>query len=272
MYSITASIVTYKNDIEELRNAINSFLNTQLDVKIYIIDNSPLPNIEEYVKYDSRIEYHFNNANIGFGAAHNIIMSQPEKMGQYHLVLNPDIYFHQNVLESLYSYMEKNKDVGNIMPRVIYPNRETQNLCKLLPTPIDWLIRILMPIKTIKDKINYRFEMQFADMEQIINVPYLSGCFMFLRSSVIQEIGLFDTGIFMYGEDTDINRRIYMKYKTIYYPNVTIIHRHEKGSHKNLRLLWIHIKAAIYYFNKWGWFFDKERKRINAETIKLYSK
>ncbi|NLL99980.1 MAG: glycosyltransferase family 2 protein, partial [Treponema sp.] len=28
-----------------------------------------------------------------------------------------------------------------------------------------------------------------------------------------------------------------------------------------------HIKAIVYYFNKWGWFFDKERKLINKNTI-----
>ena len=93
---------------------------------------------------------------------------------------------------------------------------------------------------------------------------------MFLRKSTIEDIGLFDEGIFMYGEDTDLNRRIYQKYKTLYYPKVTIIHDFEKGSHKNLRLLWIHIKAAIYYLNKWGWVFDNERTRINKATKLKY--
>ena len=104
-----------------------------------------------------------------------------------------------------------------------------------------------------------------------MNVPYLSGCFMFLRKSVIEKIGVFDEGIFMYGEDTDLNRRIHEKYRTMYYPEVIITHDFEKGSHKNWRLFWIHVKAAIYYMNKWGWIFDKQRKRINEQTKRLYS-
>ncbi|MCD7932675.1 MAG: hypothetical protein LUH15_15715 [Tannerellaceae bacterium] len=112
--------------------------------------------------------------------------------------------------------------------------------------------------KNIREQIDYRFEMRFTDYNQIMNVPYLSGCFMFLRTSVIKEIGLFDEHIFMYCEDTDLNRRIYQKYKTIYYPDVSIVHNFEKGSHKNIRLLWIHIKAAVYYLNKWGWFLIKK--------------
>lgn len=266
---VTASIVTYKNKKEILDDAVNSFLNTNLDVRLYIIDNSPTDIIRHWYS-DSRIEYIFNNKNIGFGAGHNIIMRDHSKLGLYHLVLNPDIRFEQGVVESLFKFMEKNPDIGNCMPRIIYPNGELQYLCKLLPTPKDWLFRMFMPLRKVRERIDYQFEMHFTDYQHIMDVPYLSGCFMFLRSAVIEEIGVFDEGIFMYGEDTDLNRRIYKKYRTVFYPEVTIIHDFEKGSHKNFRLLWIHIKAAIYYLNKWGWFFDKERRAINKEIKQQY--
>ena len=41
---------------------------------------------------------------------------------------------------------------------------------------------------------------------------------MFLKCEVLKDIGLFDENIFMYLEDTDLNRRIHSKYKTIFYP------------------------------------------------------
>lgn len=268
---ISATIVAYKNNIDELNLSIKSFLETNLNVAIYIIDNSPTDSLKDKIYKDNRVRYIFMNKNNGFGAGHNEILSHPELMGKYHLVLNPDIHFEPGVIDRLYSYMENNPDVGNVMPKVIYPNGDLQYLCKLLPTPIDWIGRLIIPFKAIKDKINDKFEMHFADYNKCMNVPYLSGCFMFLRTSVIKEIGLFDTHIFMYGEDTDLNRRIHAKYKTMYNPDVTIIHRHEQGSHKNLHLMWIHIKAAIYYFNKWGWFIDKERKEINRKTINEYT-
>ena len=94
---------------------------------------------------------------------------------------------------------------------------------------------------------------------------------MFLRKSVIEEVGVFDEGIFMYGEDTDLNRRIFQKYRIMYYPSATITHAFEKGSHKKIRLFWIHVKAAVYYLNKWGWFFDKERREINKKAKLAYT-
>jgi GT2 family glycosyltransferase len=269
--TLSIAIVTYRNKFAVLQDVIDSVLLTTLNIKLYIIDNSPTNELKNLIPQDSRLEYIFMNSNNGFGAGHNVILRHPEKMGKYHLVLNPDVSFALGTLEKLYDYMERNLDVGNVMPKIIYPNGDLQYLCKLLPTPMDWIGRMFIPFKSIKRRINDRFEMHFADYESEMNVPYLSGCFMFLRKSVIEEVGVFDEGIFMYGEDTDLNRRIYQKYRTMYYPKVTIIHAFEKGSHKNFRLFWIHVKAAIYYLNKWGWFFDKERRDINKKTKSAYT-
>ena len=52
----------------------------------------------------------------------------------------------------------------------------------------------------------------------------------------------------------------------MYYPAVSIIHAHERASYKNIKMLWVHISNIIKYFNKWGWLFDKERRRINAKS------
>jgi hypothetical protein len=266
---ISATIVTYKNNIDILKQTIDSCLNSELEVKLYIVDNSCEDSIRQLC-VDSCVEYIPMKSNIGFGAAHNVIMNDKKKLGTYHLVLNPDIRFEKGVLEKIFEFMQENPDIGNLMPKIIYPNGEIQHLCKLLPTPRDWFIRMFIPIKKIKDQIDYNLEMKFSDYNQIMDVPYLSGCFMFLRTDVIKKIGVFDEGIFMYGEDTDLNRRIFKNYRTVYFPIVTVIHDFEKGSHKSFRLLWIHIKAAIYYMNKWGWFFDKERTKINKQIKEKY--
>lgn len=271
MYQVTATIVTYKNTPEEIRTAAESFLNCSLNVHLYLVDNSPEPTLGSLYDSDSRVDYFYLNANRGFGAGHNVIMRQLPKMGKYHLVMNPDIFFPEGTIEGLFEYMENNPDVGNVMPKVLFPDGSFQYLCKLLPTPIDWFARMFIPIKPIKDRINYRFEMRFADFTKPMNVPYLSGCFMFLRRDVINEIGVFDEHIFMYGEDADLNRRIHQKYRTMYYPGVTVTHAYEGGTHKNFRLFWITVKALSYYLTKWGWFFDAERRRVNRETIALYT-
>ena len=138
MVDLSVSIVLFNNKKEQVEKAINSVLNTSLRVRLFLIDNSASDNLKSLSNIDNRITYIFNNANLGFGKAHNIaIRKSIEENIPYHLVLNPDIYFERGVLEELYNFMENNLDVGLVMPKVLYPDGKLQYLCKLLPTPFD---------------------------------------------------------------------------------------------------------------------------------------
>ncbi len=270
---ITASIVLYQNDKAELKQAITSVLRN-VEVKIlFLIDNSPSNDLEEFASLDTRIDYIFVNANNGFGAGHNIAIRRVIDESDYHIVVNPDVSFGDKVIGELESYARKNPEIANLMPKVMYNNGELQYLCKLLPTPYDWIGRRFNPWKSMVEKRNRIFEMRFTNYDQVMQVPYLSGCFMFLKVEALKKVGLFDEGIFMYGEETDLCRRLISAgYKTLYYPKTSITHTFHKGSHKSWRLTKIGIRSAIYYFNKWGWLFDSERRRINKETLRLLNR
>lgn len=255
MYDITSSIVVYNTKPDELRKAIDSFLKTELNVHLYVSDNSPNSYLKEFVENidDSRISYIFNNKNGGYGWGHNQVIKTILEKSKYHLILNPDIYFEKGVLEKLFFYMEENQEIGNIMPMVKYPNGEIQYLCKKIPKPKDLFLRKFCPFKLIVEKNNFKYEMRDTGYNEIMEVPILSGCFMFIRGEVFKNVGLFDERYFMYMEDFDFSRRIHEKYKTIFYPKVEIVHAHAKESFKNKKMAKIHLKAAIKYFNKWGW-------------------
>lgn len=272
---VTASIVLYKNDENVLLQAINSFLNSKTNdiIFLYLIDNSPTDELKRIISHPS-VEYIFNPSNPGFGAAHNIAIDRAmKKESQYHLVLNPDVYFDANVIEGLLCFMNKNLDVGNVLPKVFYPDGSIQYLAKLLPTPYDWIGRRFNPFKKMVEKRNQTFELKISGYDKVMDAPYLSGCFMFLRIDTLRKVGLFDDKIFMYGEETDLCRRIILAgFRTVFYPNEVIYHHFEKGSHKSWHLTKIGIQSAIYYFNKWGWFFDNERKTINSRTLKFVGK
>lgn len=119
-------------------------------------------------------------------------------------------------------------------------------------------------------KRNERFELRATGYNREMNVPYLSGCFMLLRTEALRQVGLFDERFFMYPEDIDLTRRIHRHFQTLFYPQCTIIHDHAQGSYKSKRLLWIHVSNLCRYFSKWGWLFDAERRKFNRETIRQY--
>lgn len=271
--TLTASIVLYKND-NSILQTIDNFLDATTNSVLYLIDNSPtneLENIAEKYASTNRVIYHFNNKNIGFGAAHNIAFKKVIDTSVYHLILNPDIQFENNVLQELESYMNLNNDVGLVMPKIIYPNNDIQYVCKLLPTPADLFFKRFMPNAFIEKRIN-KFQLKFTNYNQEMDVPYLSGCFMFLRIEAIKKCGMFDEQFFMYPEDIDLTRRIHRHYKTKFYPKVSVVHFHEQGSYKSFKLFYIHITNMIKYFNKWGWLFDKERDEVNKKIMQQFSK
>jgi len=268
MFDITAAIVVYKNDLKTLQKTMDSFLNTDLNVMLYIVDNSPSDEARCACKSD-KIKYIFNGKNLGFGAAHNIAMDQMIEKSKYHLVLNPDIFFERGTLDSLYAFMERDKTIGLVMPKILGFDGKVQHLCRLLPEPCNLILRRLnlKYLNALFGAENDNHKLGFTNYDRIMEVPCLSGCFMFIRCGALKKIGFFDERFFMYMEDFDLSRRIHKCYRTLFYPGAIAYHEHTRGSYKKLSLLLRHILSSVRYFNKWGWFFDKERERINRETI-----
>lgn len=261
---INASIVLYKHSFKDVEALITTLLSTRAVSTLYLIDNSPAktPEFENIGAH-----YFFVGKNAGYGAGHNIAIRKTiEANIPYHLVLNPDIELKTEILGVIENFMNKNSEIGLLMPKILFPDGEIQYLCKLLPTPFDLIFRRFLPSSWTKKRTE-KFELRSSGYNKTMDVPYLSGCFMFLRTDALKKAGLFDERFFMYPEDIDLTRRINSDYKTVFYPGVSVVHQYEKGSYKGFKLLFIHTVNMIRYFCKWGWIFDRERKERNKETL-----
>ena len=269
--NLTASVVLFNTPRSQIESLFKSVIDSKCVDIFYIIDNSPNDKWrileEEYADCGTKIRY-IHNANLGYGTSHNLAMHEAIESGAvYHVVLNPDIYFDSNVLPELIKFMKENTDAAYVLPKVTYPNGEIQYLCKLLPTPGDLIFRRFLP-KSWGVKRNDRYCLKASGYDKVINPPCLSGCFMFMRLSILQKNEIFfDDGYFMYCEDFDLIRRLHRVAKTLYFPGVTIVHDHARESYKSKKMLWAHIRSAVRYFNKWGWMFDKERRVMNKKVL-----
>lgn len=281
---ITASVVTYNHHLLDIEPVLRSLFASPVDV-VYIIDHSAdiMPDLErELMEFSNRVltgepqlrrkvemGFHllyYRHENNGYGGGHNFAIRKAITLGsKYHLVVNPDIWFGPRVIPELKRYMDLHDDVAQMMPKVLYPNGQIQRLAKLLPTPIDIFGRFCLPHFMIARR-NARYELFYSNFEMVLNVPYLSGCFMFFRLSALQSVNLFDENLFMYAEDIDVTRRLHEKYKTLYYPLIPVYHKFSRGSHSSFRLFWIHVTNIIMYFNKWGWWKDSFRKEANKRV------
>ncbi|MFC2720022.1 MAG: glycosyltransferase [Bacteroidota bacterium] len=259
------SIVLYNNKFDEVKALVSSLRGNPTVKRIFLIDNSEIRN-DDYLGLD--VTYVFNDINLGYGRGHNIALRQTlyDKMSPIHIVMNADVHLEPEIIDNIVAYMCQHTDVAMLMPKVYYPNNKIQYLCRLLPTPIDLFGRRFLPKRFMRRRVE-RLEMRHTDYNKIIEVPHISGCFMTIRTEVLEKSGLFDERFFLYLEDVDLTRRISKWGKTIFYPKVHIVHKHNRGSYSSFKLLMRHITSAYKYFRKWGFFSDKEREVINRKIF-----
>jgi GT2 family glycosyltransferase len=268
---ITACIVLYRNNRFVLQRAIQSILNANKIDKLFLIDNSPTDELKSLIA-DSRVDYIHNPSNPGFGASHNIAINKAFELdSKMHFVVNPDIYFEDDVITIMTDFMINDNTIGMMMPQILNLDGSLQNLPKLLPSPFSILMRKIKRPAIIYQSFIDNYELRNVPKDILYNAPVLSGCFTLLNLEAIKKVGGYDDNFFMYFEDWDLSRRIHQYYKTIYFPRVSVVHEYESGANKSRKLFKIFVNSAITYFNKWGWFFDSERKKINREALEQFN-
>lgn len=269
---LSVSIVTYNNNLEELSECLASFINSKFIDHICIYENSEEATLNEHdvIRLSSKLIYKSDTRNLGYGYGHNeaFILCQEKSPSKYHLVMNLDVTVKAKSIELLLDYMEKSPETLQCMPKVLNPDGTLQPTCKLVPTPMNLITRRFLPSIFSLSRKQAEFELRKYDYNYNLNCPYLSGCFMLLRSSAFKKVGMFDTQFFMYPEDIDLTRRLHVIGKTECVPSVSITHQHGKESYKSWRMTRIHIQSMVRYFNKWGWLYDNERTLLNTNVLK----
>jgi GT2 family glycosyltransferase len=261
MLDLIVSVVRYNQPAEKIQDLAKMVAAASLSSQFWLIDNSEQGIVGDFANFYIKCPQ-----NIGFGAGHNIAMRASIGKSKYHLVLNPDISFRPGTLERLFDFMEANPSVGIAMPKIFFPDGSPQLLCNLIPSSFDLFVRRFGLIRFFKNR-HRRYEMQNFNFKKPIFVPFLSGCFLFIRVSVFGFVGFFDERFFLYMEDLDFSRRVEEKFLTVCFPGATVTHEFSRGSYKEKRLFFLHLVSAIKYFCKWGWIFDSKRLELNRKAI-----
>lgn len=259
------SFVLFQTPLDEVAKAVDQVLRSGGNYHVVLVDNS-VPSLD-LPQYDSRVTVIRTARNLGYGTGHNRAFALPGIVTRYHFVVNTDVTYEPDALPELIAFMDRNPAVGLAMPRVTYPDGTLQHLCRLLPAPLDVFGRGFFGKADWVAARNKRYEFHDWGYDRVESFPFLSGCFMALRTSTLEQVGGFDERFFLYAEDLDLSRRIYRVARTAFVPEVTATHEYRtKGSFSFRRLLY-RLSSLTKYFNKYGWFVDQERTRFNRETV-----
>lgn len=252
---LTFSIVAYKN-YDQIINAVNSInkFTKKYSKEIFIVDNTEKEikknffNEIEKLKDLDDITIIANNKNLGFGKANNIALKNAN--GEFFVICNPDILLIEDSFSKIIPYMERNSDIGAIIPRLVDKNKNIEPVYRRELTIYDIFIRYFHPFDTFKQRRAYH-TMQDKDYTKPFRVPFGQGSFIVIRTSLMKMLNGFDERYFMYVEDADLCRRINEISVLEYFPYTSVVHLWEKGSHRNVKLLKWHLQAMIKYFKKW---------------------
>lgn len=254
---LSICIVAYNNykDIKNALSSLEKYTSPKLSKKIYIVDNgtqisekSAVENFKAYLSKIRDVEYINTGENLGFGKGHNQVL--PIIESDYHAIINPDIIFCEDAFSEILKWMDANPEVGMTIPCIINEMGKKQEVYRRELTVFDMFNRMFL--KELFKKRAKKHTMQDMDFSKTFQVPFGQGSFLVIRSELFKKIGGFDDNFFMYVEDADLCKRVNQVSKLMYYPGARVIHKWEKGSHKNRMLLKYHVQSMIYYFRKWG--------------------
>lgn len=170
MKRLAISLVLYNNRAEGVAKLTESIRASTLAADLFVIDNSPLDHAALFESCESA-HYARNEKNTGYGAGHNLVLKDTLASYDYHLVVNPDIFFDPQVLERIVGFMDEHPEIGHLMPKILYPDGRIQYLCKNLPRPWHLVARRILPPR-LAARWNDRYEMRYADYNRVMDVPF----------------------------------------------------------------------------------------------------
>ena len=266
---ITIALVSHNNrkDLELLLPSVQTALKG-ISSEILLVDNCSHDSTASLVEdaYSevsiisessilSEINITVNKKRLGYAANQNQNIAKAR--GKFIALMNPDMIVPENLFHTLIQFMDQHKDAGIATCRICNEDGSCQYLNKREPALFDLLIRRFLPFRLhglFKKRLD-AYEMRDIGYERVVDVPFVSGSFIFARTSLIKEIGGFDERFFMYFEDVDICRRARKKARALYCPDAQIIHRWERAAHKSFKWTVVFALSGLKYYHKWGFKF-----------------
>lgn len=197
-----------------------------IDSEIFVVDNNSVDDSVAMVREKfSEVVVIANKNNPGFSIANNQAIQQSS--GEYVLLLNPDTVVEEDTFKKCIEFMDARPDAGGLGIKMIDGSgRFLPESKRGFPSPAVAFYKTFGLSKLFpKSKTFNRYHLGYLDKDENHEVDVLAGAFMWLRRSVLEEIGLLDETFFMYGEDIDLSYRIVKAgYKNYYFADSTIIH------------------------------------------------
>ncbi len=248
---VSIIIVNYNMDLQVSR-CLNSIFDTLTgNYEVIVVDNNStnrgIEVVADNFKKNTNLKFLQLEKNYGFGKGNNEGVKISK--GEIILFLNPDAYLINNILPEIESLFIKNPFVSVVGPLIKKNEKEKEISFGNFPTFLSEFGNIFFINNLLKKILSKKY---FAKEDECINVNWVTGSAMFIRSSDFIRIGGFDENIFLYNEEVDLCKRIRKSEKSIIFcQHLVVFHEGSVGSKKNYYTFTVNSYGSkIYYLKK----------------------
>lgn len=254
MASLSVIIVNYNVQFF-LENCLHSVFQAMkgIEGEVIVVDNNSVDGSVKMLREKfPQAKLIANHENLGFSKANNQAMKAAK--GKYLLLLNPDTVVEEDTFLKCLHTFEEDSEVGGIGVKMLDGKGNFLPESKRgLPTPAVAFYKIFgLSVLFPKSKRFSQYHLGHLSKNENHEVEILSGAFMMLRKSVIDQIGMLDESFFMYGEDIDLSYRIRQAgYKNIYLADTSIIHyKGESTKKSSINYVYVFYRAMAIFAKK----------------------
>lgn len=257
-YEIAVVMINF-NSSNYTINCIKSIIektSSELLFQIVVVDNCSEK--EDYQKLKSfcessdfqELQLVRNSINVGFGAGNMFGITYTD--ANYYAFVNNDSILQNDCLSIVLKAMKENDNYGVCGPQAYKENGDLLTVLDHFISPTKELLgRKFLETTNPKKYPNRKKEYQQPQQAQ-----FISGSFLILKALDFEEIGGFDTTIFLYFEETDLCKRLAQKGKfTFLIPAAKYIHFHGASTPSSIAIKIEHKISFIYMIRKhYGYF------------------
>lgn len=179
---------------------------SELAVQTIVVDNASSDGSPEAVREQfPNVELLAMDENLGFASANNLGIER--STGSAMLILNPDTELLAGSLRTLWKTLHASRRVAMCAPVLLNTDHSFQSAGYRFPGLIQTMLD-LYPLnpRLVGSTLNGRFSP--GDGLTPFQIDHPLGACMMVRREAIADVGMFDTGYFIYSEEIDWCRRM----------------------------------------------------------------
>lgn len=257
MITLSIIIVLY-NEFELVKMCLSSVYRENIsNMEVILVDNSSDKlGHEKVLKKFPRVRYIQNKEDLGFGRGVNVGVHIA--MGEFILILTPDMYLLPGTVEKTLYYIQTHLKVGMVGCR-IYSSLgvQEQSVVSSYPNLLTQLYYYNMPFYKLTRWLTKNFNPMYVSLakhKKAQTAMAISGQYMMIRKKAIFQINNFDPRFFLYFEDIDLCKRLNENgWKVVYLPIGGIVQNEMSGWKKRVRItqaLPPYMKSLYIFFGK----------------------